>query len=158
MKRSWNPILWLGFVLALATLPVYFAFFVRYQSTRESPWANLLLCAIAVFMLGVGIWRAYKRPEQFRGKIFGPILALLGIASMGLLFTSINSARNLPASTNAPQMGQIVPDFTLQDSEGQLVTFSALRDQPFTSNDWPPTAAATKKAAGTVLIFYRGYW
>jgi len=159
VKRSWNPILWAGFALALASLPLYFLFLVRYQNTRESPWANLLLSAIAAVMLGVGIWRAYNRPQQFRGKVFGPILTLLSVAAIGLLFTTIYSvARNLPASINAPQLGQRVPDFTLPDSEGQLVTFSTLEGQPFTSNEWPPKAAAGKKASGTVLIFYRGYW
>ena len=159
VKRSWNPILWAGFALALASLPLYFLFLVRYQNTRESPWANVLVSAIAAVMLGVGIWRAYNRPQQFRGKVFGPILTLLSVAAIGLLFTTIYSvARNLPASINAPQLGQRVPDFTLPDSEGQLVTFSTLEGQPFTSNEWPPKAAAGKKASGTVLIFYRGYW
>jgi hypothetical protein len=59
---------------------------------------------------------------------------------------------------NAPQIGQRVPDFTLPDSEGQPVTLSALLNQPFASNEWPSTTAAAKKAVGTVLIFYRGYW
>jgi hypothetical protein len=159
MKRSWNPILWAGFAVALASLPLYFIFLVRYQSLRESPWVNAVLCVIAAAMLGVGLVRAYKRPQQFRGKIFGPILALLSVASFGLLFTGIYyAARNLPASINAPQLGQMIPDFTLPDSEGQLVTFSTLQGQPFVSNDWPPSAASGKKPSGTVLIFYRGYW
>jgi hypothetical protein len=163
MKRSWNPIVWAGFALTLVSLPLYFIFLVPYQSTREFPWVTFLLFALAAFMLALGTWRAYKRPQEFRGRVAGPILSTLSFLSMILFLVIIYSGvRNLPASMNAPQLGQRVPDFTLPDSEGQLVTLSTLEDQPFTSNDWPPTAtaavAAGKKASGTVLIFYRGYW
>ncbi len=159
MKRSWNPILWAGFALALVSLPLYFIFLVRYQSTREFPWVTFLLFALAAFMLALGTWRAYKRPQEFRGKVTGPILSTLSFLSLILFLVAVySSARNLPASMHAPQLGQRVPDFSLPDSEGQLVTLSTLQDQPFASNAWPPTAAAGKKASGTVLIFYRGYW
>jgi hypothetical protein len=110
-------------------------------------------------MLGLGLWRAYKHPQEYRGKIAGPILASLSVILIGYFFVSIYvGARNLPASMNAPQVGQTVPDFTLPDSEGQPVTLSTLLLQPFGSNDWPATATATKKASGTVLSFYRRYW
>ena|SRR5579872_4285417 len=158
MKRGWNLMLWGGFALALVALPSYFLFFIRYQNTREFPWANFLLFALSAFMLGAGLRRAYKRPQQFRGKVLGPILAVLSLASLGLFFASIYSAARTPASVNAPQLGQTVPDFILPDSEGQLVTLSSLLHQPFSSNDWPAVAASTRKLAGVVLIFYRGYW
>ena len=159
LKRSWNPFLWGGFAVAFLAFPAYFVYFIRFQSTREIPWPNLLLSSLALFMLGLGLWRAYKRPEEYRGKIAGPILASLGVLLIGYFFVSIYvGARNMPASMNAPQVGQRVPDFTLPDSEGQPETLSALLGQPFTSNDWPATSGATKKASGAVLIFYRGYW
>jgi hypothetical protein len=109
-------------------------------------------------MLGVGIQRAYSRPQQFRGKVAGPILAVLSFALLVLFVVSIYWGARTPASLNAPQLGQVVPDFTLPDSEGQSVTLSSLLRQPFSSNDWPATAAGTRKASGAVLIFYRGYW
>jgi hypothetical protein len=150
--------LWGGFALALVGLPSYFLFFVRYQNTREFPWVNFLLFALSSFMLGVGIQRAYSRPQQFRGKVAGPILAVLSFALLVLFVVSIYWGARTPASLNAPQLGQVVPDFTLPDSEGQSVTLSSLLRQPFSSNDWPATAAGTRKASGAVLIFYRGYW
>jgi hypothetical protein len=160
LKRSWNSLLWGGFAIAFLAFPAYFIYFIRFQSTREIPWPNFLLSGLALFMLGLGLWRAYKRPEAYRGKIAGPILASLGVLLIGYFFSAIYvGARKLPASANAPQIGQRVPDFTLPDSKGQPVTLSALLSQPFSSNDWPAaSAAASKKTAGAVLIFYRGYW
>jgi glycerol uptake facilitator-like aquaporin len=159
LKRSWNPLLWVGFAIAFLAFPAYFVYFIRFQSTREIPWPNFLLSAVAVFMLALGLWRAFKQPQAYRGKIAGPILATLSVFLIGYFFVGIYSgARNLPASMNAPQIGQRVPNFTLPDSEGQRVTLYSLLDQPFGSNDWPPKADAAKKAAGTILIFYRGYW
>jgi hypothetical protein len=159
LKRSWNSVLWGGFAIAFLAFPAYFIYFIRFPSTREIPWPNFLLSALALFMLSLGLWRAYKRPQEYRGTIAGPILASLGVLLIGYFFSSIYiGARKLPASMNAPQIGQKVPDFTLFDSEGQPVTLSALLNQPFTSNDWPAVAAASKRAAGAVLIFYRGYW
>lgn len=159
MKRSWNPLLWVGFAIAFLAFPAYFVYFIRFQSTREIPWPNFLLSAIALFMLGLGLRRAYKRPLEYRGKIAGPILASLGVLLIGYFFVSIYvGARSMPASVNAPQLGQRVPDFTLPDSEGQPVTLSTLLNQPFGSNDWPASAAAVKKTNGAILIFYRGYW
>ena len=159
MKRRWNLLLWGGFAIAFLAFPAYFIYFVRFQSTREIPWPNFLLSALAIFMLAIGLWRAYRRPQEYRGKVSGPIVAVLSLFLIGYFFQSIYvGARSVPASINAPQVGQKVPDFTLLDSEGQPVTLSALLSQPFGSNDWPATSAAAKNAAGTVLIFYRGYW
>jgi hypothetical protein len=159
VKRKWNLLLWAGFAIILVAIPAYFVYFVRFQSIRELPWLNFLLFALAAAMLGFGIWRAYKRPQQFRGKVAGPILASLSTLLVGFFLVVIYfGVRNLPASMNAPQLGQRVPDFTLTDSEGQPVTLSTLLGQPFASNDWPATSAVTKKTSGAVLIFYRGYW
>ena len=87
MKRSWNPIVWAGFALTLVSLPLYFIFLVRYQSTREFPWVTFLLFALAAFMLALGTWRAYKRPQEFRGRVAGPILSTLSFLSMILFFS-----------------------------------------------------------------------
>ena len=159
MRRSWNPLLWGGFAIAFLAFPAYFMYFVRFRSTREVPWLNFVLSVLAILMVALGLWRAYKRPQEYRGKVSGPILTALSLLLIGYFFQSIYvGARSVPASTNAPQVGQKIQDFTLTDSEGQPVTLSALMSQPFGSNDWPATSAATKKTAGAVLIFYRGYW
>jgi hypothetical protein len=159
MKRSWNPILWGGFGLVLVGILSYPYFFMRFPITRDFPWANFLLLAAAAWMLFLGIRRAYRRPQDYRGKVAGPILGTLGVLMIGMFLVGIfYVARNLPASKNAPQVGEIAPDFTVPDSTGREVTLSRLLSQPFGTNDWPATAAGTGKTAGAVLIFYRGYW
>jgi hypothetical protein len=94
-------------------------------------------------LLGVGLKRAYGRRDRYRGRIFGPLLALLCLACVGMFVWGIFVvARDLPASLAAPRVGQRAPDFTLPDQDGKPV---ALADM-----------LSGSKAA--VLIFYRGYW
>jgi hypothetical protein len=159
VKRSWNPALWVGFVLVLIGTASYPLFFIRFPVTRDFPWANLLLIAIALALLAVGLHRAFWRPEAYRGKISGSILGALGLAFAGLfLYVIFYAARQLPASAGSPRAGRVAPDFTVPDSLGHPVTLSALLDSPFGTNDWPSEAAGASRANGVVLIFYRGYW
>ncbi len=159
MKRSWNPILWAGFALVLAGIASYPTFFIRFPVTRDFPWANLLLLVAAGCLLAVGVLRAFSRPEAYRGKVSGPILASLSILLIAFFLVQIfYVSRQLPASEKAPRAGQIAPDFTLPDSAGRAVTLSTMLNSPFATNDWPGTAPASGKTAGVVLIFYRGYW
>jgi hypothetical protein len=159
MKRSWNPMLWGGFALVLAGIASYPTFFIRFPVTRDFPWANLFLLAVAAAMLAVGVWRGFKHTEAYRGNVSGSILAALSVLLIGLFLVSIfYLPRRLPASQGAPQVGAVAPDFTLPDSTGRSVTLSSLLNSPFATNDWPAAAAGTDKTAGAVLIFYRGYW
>jgi hypothetical protein len=157
MNRSWNPRTWSGFVLCLAALVSYPTFFVRYPITRDFPWATLLLMALALYLVASGVLRAFRRPDAYRGKIFGSILGVLSVALVGLfLFGIFHLTRMLPASHGAPQVGQLAPDFTLPDSQGENVTLSHLLQSSFTADG--SAGAAAGKTAAVVLIFYRGYW
>jgi hypothetical protein len=159
MKRSWNPRIWGGFVLCLAALVSYPTFFARYTVTRDFPWVNLLLIAAALFLLASGILRAFRKPDAYRGKIFGCILGVVSVAVVGLfLFGIFVLAKNLPASHGSPQVGQLAPDFTLPDSAGNNVTLSNLLQSPFPAGLQPSSAPASANTAAAVLIFYRGYW
>ena len=51
MKRSWNWAIWAGFILALLAAGSYVPFFVRFPSTRDVPWVNLLMFAGAGILL-----------------------------------------------------------------------------------------------------------
>jgi ABC-type transport system involved in cytochrome c biogenesis permease subunit len=74
MKRKWNWPIWVGFVVIAVGLFSY-EFFSQYPITRDFPWANLLLFAIGAILLIVGLFHAFGRPQRYRGKVFGSILA-----------------------------------------------------------------------------------
>jgi hypothetical protein len=160
MKRTWNGSLWAGFLLVLAGLFSYIPFFALFPITRDFPWVNLLMFAAGGVLLGVGLTRAYRNPTRYRGRIFGPALALVSLLGIGFFcYGLFYVARQLPASAAAPRVGQKAPDFTLPDEDGNPVSLAALLSSPTTApvitGATGPTAA---KANGVLLIFYRGYW
>ena len=153
MKRRWNFLLYLGFLLTLFAFLSYFLFFYRFPVTRDIPWANWLLFGIALIALGVGLARAFRQSDVYRGKVSGPILAALSLAVVGMFsYIVFFQAKELPASKQAPQLGQKAPDFTLPDANGNQVTLSRLWG---TSVVAPATGRADQ---WVLLIFYRGYW
>ena len=149
-KPGWNWLPWAGFALSVIAFLSYFAFFVEFPSTRNFPWANLLLFAIAAGLLAVGMRRAFRRPQSYRGRIAGPILLGLGIALFGFFcFNVFYFLRQLPPSEGAPRVGQRAPDFTLPDKDGNPVTLSKVLE---------PGAGGADRVNGVILVFYRGYW
>lgn len=149
--RRLNWPLWVGFLLTLASFLSYFFIFVWFPVTRDFPWANLVLFLIAAVLLFAGLRRGFAadRPHATRAKVVSSIVSLLGLAVIGFfVFAMFVSARWLPPSTGAPQVGQRAPDFTLPDTTGKPVSLSELLSQPI--NGSPPK--------GVLLVFYRGYW
>lgn len=158
MKRSWNPRLWVGIALALASIVSYPLYFLRFPVMRDSPWVTLALLAVGVFLMATGLARAFRRPDAYRGKIAGSILGGLTILLVGLFLTSIfYLTRKLPASKDAPKVGEVAPDFTLPDSMQNNVNLASLLSSDFTPEP-PASDAKSAKTAAVVLIFYRGYW
>ena len=148
-KRRPNAPLWLGFLIAMFAFLSYIPIFARYPSTRDMPWANFLIFAIALALLFVGLRRAFGQPSLYRGKIAGPILTTLSIAALALfcLFT-FSLGKHLPPSAQAPKVGQKAPDFALNDANGATVSLASLLATPGAAH--PPK--------GVLVIFYRGYW
>ena len=56
-KFNWQ--IWLGFLLSVGAVLTYPFVFVNWPVTRDFPWANLLLLAVAVMFLFIGIRRAF---------------------------------------------------------------------------------------------------
>jgi hypothetical protein len=149
-KLNW--MLWSGFLLTLIAFVSYFFVFVWFESTRDFPWANLILFAAAGTLLVVGLRRAFRadRPKPKRSKIAGVTLTMLSVAIFGLfIFAVFIFARQLPASKGAPQVGQKAPEFTLSDTNGQPVSLASLLA-------WRDAKGQVPK--GVLLVFYRGYW
>jgi hypothetical protein len=152
MKRSFNWLLWTGFLLSIVAFFSYFALFVRFPVTRDFPWANLLLFALAAALLILGLRRAFTQPAAYRGRIFGPILAALSLAVFGFFFYGLFiAARQLPSARSAPQVGQKAPEFTLVDTKNTNISLSELLSTPL-----PGASGGAPK--GVLLVFYRGYW
>ena len=149
MARERNLLPLAGFLLCAAAFVSYPLFFAQFPGTRDVAWANWLLFAVGLGMVGVGIARAFRQPERYRGRIAGPIFGVLSLAVLGLfLGMTLVYARQLPESAGAPKVGEKAPDFTLPDSQGRPVGLSNLLAEPRggTPGTW------------VLLIFYRGYW
>jgi hypothetical protein len=149
-KFNWQ--IWAGFLLSVFAFMSYPLLFVRFVVTRDFPWANLLLFALAVVLTWLGVRRAFAsdRSRPRLAKIGGSILASLSVLVLGLfIFSVFIFARWMPAAHGAPQVGQKAPDFTLNDTNGKSVTLAELLSSPINANTTPK---------GVLLIFYRGYW
>jgi hypothetical protein len=141
-KKSWNWSLWIGFLCALGGFFSY-TLFAQFPVTRDFPGANLLLFAAGGVFLVVGLFRAFGKPRVYRGKIFGPILAILGIFMFGFFsYVFFYVLRQVPPSTGAPRVGQKAPQFTLSDQDGKEVSLNDL----------------VGRSKAVALIFYRGFW
>ncbi|MGH9947786.1 MAG: hypothetical protein ACRD6X_11345 [Pyrinomonadaceae bacterium] len=141
--NGFNWQIWVGLLLCLFGLVSYPLIFAQLESTRNEPWLNLILFAIAFVFVFIGLRRAFATGYGKISKIVTSILALVGVASLGLfVFAAFVAATWLPKSTGAPHVGQKAHDFTLADTGGKNVSLAVL--------------LADKK--GVLLVFYRGYW
>src|SRR6266851_6614547 len=73
-ERHWNWQLWAGFLLCLLGFASYPFVFAKFPITRDIPWANFLLFVVGGVLFFLGLKRAFGQPQQYRGKIAGPIL------------------------------------------------------------------------------------
>src|SRR5437660_808444 len=141
MKRKWNWPLWVGFVVAVGGLFSY-EFFIQFPSTRDFPWASLLIFGAGAFLLLIGLFRAFGRPQLYRGKVFGSIFTAVTLLFFALFsYEMFYVLRQVPLSAQAPRVGERAPDFTLPDQSGKSVALADLLSPN-----------------GAVLIFYRGHW
>jgi len=151
MKKRWNWPLWVGFLFVLAGFLSY-PFFTRFPITRDFPWANFLLFGMGGIFLLIGLVRAFWKPERYRGKIVGTVLAALSVVVFGFFsYLIFYELRQLPLPTGAPRVGQKAPEFTLPDQDDKQVSLADLLSAPASS-------ASTAKANAALLIFYRGFW
>jgi cytochrome bd-type quinol oxidase subunit 2 len=147
--RSIHRPLWSGLLLAIVALMSYPTFFVRFPATRDVPWVNLILLAIAAALAFVGLRRAFASGSTRRRKIIASIAATLTVVVIFFFVAGFMIyPRRMPASHGAPQIGQRAPDFRLPDTSNQPVALSQLLTQPIDG----------KPSKGVLIVFYRGYW
>jgi hypothetical protein len=148
-RRNWN--IWSGFLLCIFGFLSYPLLFARFPSTRDVPWANFLLLGAGLVLLISGIRRAFGQSQQYRGKIVGPILGVIGLAAAGFFcFLIFYASKQLPKSAGAPRIGQKAPEFVLRDTSNKEVSLASLMAMPLSSSQAAPK--------GVLLVFYRGYW
>jgi hypothetical protein len=142
MKRKWNWPIWVGFVVVVVGMFSY-EFFAQFPITRDFPWANSLLFGVGIALLVVGLFRAFGRPQVYRGKIFGLIFTAIAFFVVAFFIYEIFYVLpQVPDSAGAPRVGQKAPDFLLLDQNGKPVGLGDL----------------LSNSRGAVLIFYRGFW
>ena len=149
--RRFNWPLWVGVLLTVFAAFSYPFIFIWYPVTRDFPWVNLLLFAVAIVFLFLGVRRGFARDRAHptRSKILTSLVGGFSVLIIALfLFSYFVFARWLPPSKGAPQVGQKVPEFTLPDSTGRQVSLNELLTTPIEG----------KAPKGVLLIFYRGYW
>src|SRR6059036_3604800 len=97
MKRRWNVAVWVGFLVVLAAFLTYVPVFSRFPATRDFPWANLLMFGAGLVLLTLGLRRAYREPQLYRGKAAGSILLSLGVVALAFFcFGYFYLMRQLP--------------------------------------------------------------
>jgi hypothetical protein len=147
--KRFNWATWAGFLLSLFAFMSYYFIFVWFETTRDFPWANLLLIAGAVVLLILGLRKGFSKDRSKLSKVVTSLATVLGLLICGLfVFVYFIGARQLPASAGAPQVGQKAPEFTLTDTNNKPVSLAELLTTP----------VAGKPPKGVLLIFYRGYW
>ena len=147
--RRINWAIWLGFLLSIFAFLSFPLIFVNWPITRDFPWANLCLFALALLFLFVGIRRAFAPDRRRLTKVVASVITTVSVLMLGMfIFVAFVASRWLPPSTAAPQVGQKAPEFRLADTGNQPVSLTELLSRPI--NDRPPK--------GVLLIFYRGYW
>ncbi len=136
-----NHLIWIGPLVAFAGLVSYFMVFARFAALRDFPWLNLPLVILGAVLSAVGAWRAFGRPEVFRGKVLGSLgLALsLSLASLFCAYVFWITYQ-VPAPSETALALVEAPGFALTSNAGETVRLSDF---------------AGRKV---VLVFYRGFW
>jgi hypothetical protein len=149
MSKSWNWRLWAGFVLALLAP---FAYFSLFEKLSFAFWISVAAFVIAIVLLAEGLRRAYAQPDAYRGKIAGPILAILALGMIGVFsFGIYMMGQAYSKAANAPRVGDKAPEFALTDATGRKVSIAQLLATPL-------AGGASSAPRGVLLVFYRGYW
>jgi peroxiredoxin Q/BCP len=145
--RGLNWPLWSGFFLSPIAFLTYPLVFERWPVTRDFPWANLLLFGLAALLLVAGLRRAFvpggRRWLRITSGLIATTVCILIFANFAI--SVFVDARHLPASAQAPRVGDRAPDFTLPDESGTPISLGALLA--------PTPASGAPSSKGLLLVF-----
>jgi len=147
-ERRNNSAVWLGLILAVVSLLSQGLFFLKVPGQNTLPWLSLALATVAVILVLLGVKRAFFESQLYRGKVAGSIITVVSLLLFAMTLFGFVTARKIPGTASAPQVGQKAPDFTLADTNGQNISLADLLSTP--------VGNAHPKAV--LLVFYRGYW
>ena len=146
-----NPSLWLGLAIAFAAMLCNLVLFLNPPAQSVIPWLSLVLGIVAIVFVVLGVKNLFTQSRAIAGRVLGVFVALLSLLfSASSIFLFVH-ARAVPPSSDAPQIGQKAPDFTLPDTNNQPLSLMQLF-APVPGN------AAVAAPNAVLLIFYRGYW
>ncbi len=137
MQDRTNHALWAGPLLALFGFLSYYTIFYQWPALRDIPWLNLLLLIASVAIC----WKGFSQAKQHGGwrRIAGGAGLTLSTALTALLtYYCFSLSYGLPNATTAIQVGDYVPEITLQSHLGADTLLSG--------------------SERTLLVFYRGHW
>lgn len=138
---------WIGLLIVLLGVASNFLYWLLLPQIII-PWITLALTLIGLIVVIAGLLRMWPGSRAWL-KVVGVFVGILSAAVFALSLWGHISAREVPRSAGAPQVGQKVPDFTLPDSTGQPVSLSQLLSSP---------VGAAPRPKAVLLVFYRGYW
>lgn len=151
VKPAGNAPLWLGLAAALAAMLCNAVLFLNPPAQGLIPWVSLVLGIVGLVFIALGVKNLFTESRGIAGRVLGAFVALVSLLfSAGSILLFVH-ARAVPASADAPQIGQKAPDFTLPDTNKQPVSLMQLF-APASGN------AATAAPNAVLLVFYRGYW
>jgi hypothetical protein len=157
VQRRKNTAPWGGLLFAIGAVGCNLAFFLNSPLQGVLPWLSLLFAVLALIFLVTGLRRAFGQAQVYRGKALSVVLTVIALLPVGFTVFVFVGARKLPNSTASPQVGQKVPDFTLPDTSGKLVSLDQLLG-PLPSPNSSASSSESRAPKAVLLIFYRGYW
>jgi peroxiredoxin len=145
--RGLNWPLWTGFFLSPIAFLSYPFVFERWPITRDFPWVNLLLFGLAALLLVVGLRRAFAPgARRWLRLTTGLVATTVSVALFANFALSVFvHGRQLPASADAPRVGERAPDFTLPDESGAPISLASLLS--------PTSGAGVPVSKGVLLVF-----
>jgi hypothetical protein len=138
-RRNWA--IGIGILLTFLGAFSYFTVFARFPAFRDVPWVNLPVVLLGLVLSVLGAWRAWRRPDAWRGRFLGSVgVVLSALLAAGFLAYVFVLSYQVPAPSSETLGLEVAPELELVSTAGDPVRLSEFRGRK------------------VVLVFYRGFW